>query len=66
MNELLQFMHDTMNKTARIDGAINLLKSDLDNGHEFENKLLDIIHSSNKEIIAAIDKFYINNKERYK
>jgi len=60
MNELLQLMHDTMNKTARIKGAISLLKSEQDNGREFDLKLLDIIETSAKELNDVLDAYYIS------
>lgn len=60
MNDLLQLMHDTMNKTANIKGAVNLLKKD--GMDQLETKrLLDIIENQANEVNAALDKYYKNN-----
>lgn len=60
MNDLLQLMHDTMNKTANIKGSVNLLKKD-GIGHADAKKLLDIIENQANELNAVLDKYYKKN-----
>jgi hypothetical protein len=64
MNVLLQLMHDTMGKTARINGCVSLLESDLDFGITYNNKkMLEIIKISAKELNNVLDAYYIECKE---
>ena len=57
MNDLLQLMHDTMGKTARIKGSVNLLKKDGINQVDAE-KLLDIIGKQADALNEVIDAYY--------
>ncbi len=61
MNELLQLMHDTMGKVARIKGSTKLLQSG-NLSKEEECKLLDIIDKSADELNQVLDAYYINKK----
>lgn len=61
MNELLQLMHDTMNKVSRIKGSTKLLKSG-NLSKEDECKLLDIIDISADELNKVLDAYYISKK----
>lgn len=57
-------MHDTMGKTARINGCVSLLESDLDFGITYNNKkMLEIIKISAKELNNVLDAYYIECKE---
>ena len=60
MNELLQLMHDTMNKTATIKSSVTLLKSG-SLSKEDESKILDIIEIRAKELDAVLDAYYNKN-----
>ena len=61
MNELLQLMHDTMGKVARIKSSTKLLQSG-NLSKEDECKLLDIIDISADELNKVLDAYYISKK----
>ena len=61
MNELLQLMHDTMNKTSAIKGSVSLLKSGKLT-KEDALKLLEIIEIKAIELDGVLDAYYIKNK----
>ena len=62
MNDLLKFMHDTMNDTARIKGCVTLLKLGMLTEEE-KKQMLDAIETSNNHIVEVIDQYYIDNKK---
>lgn len=62
MNILLQLMHDTMGKTARIKGCVNLLQQGCLPKID-EIKLLEIIETSAEELNNVLDAHYIECKE---
>lgn len=61
MNDLLQLMHDTMGKTARIKGSVALLKKDGISQVDAD-KLLDIIEGQAKQLDEVIDAYYKKKK----
>jgi len=62
MNELLQLMHDTMGKTARIKGCVKLLKGGTQLTQIDRIKMLDIIERSAEDLNKVLDAYYISQK----
>lgn len=63
MNELLQLMHDTMNKTGTIKRCASYLKEKKDISPEDFNRMLDAIYSRAEDLEIVLDHYYEQKKK---